>query len=542
MDQAVLRLVKTGDAAAGARAGQGQPGAGRHPGRAPAQDLLEDLRRLFRGHGARPAAARSLRQARRLRACCCSTPRWPRATLGVSDRLAQDLRVLLLAGGAGAAPPMRPSLAGGAPGLGPGAIHAGRLPDRRSSAASIPCCWRRRASASSSAKETWSALSGGDANKIKGVADQFHLVSDSLVKLHPPSAPLAQALSQRDRGRGAIGARARRRTGDGSRDRRAVPGSGVRGPGSGRRATGRAHRAPGRAAGHGAPGRPARAAGALDGGAVPPRQRPPDHGQRGRRTARHAGRAGKAAGPVLPQSRRTRRRCATRRATCRRCAACCRCWASTRRRRPCCACARRVEEIIVTEIDEEQARAAGTFDKLGNNLGALGFLIDMLNYQPALAKKLFVYDDSTGELQAADGPHRAHRGRSAAAGCQRAVAGSACRGQRRGAGASRENLTAQLDAMAAHAVLAEQTGIAHAAREAAAAVSAQDTGAAAAALSNLAAAVKPPAPVVAPAAERARRRRRRPARHLPGRSARSGAERPGRHRGAGGRTRATCPS
>ena len=58
-----------------------------------------------------------------------------------------------------------------------------------------------------------------------------------------------------------------------------------------------------------------------------------------------------------------------------------------------------VEEIIITEIDEERARAAGTFDKLGNNLGALGFLIDMLNYQPALAKKLFVYDDNLGELR-----------------------------------------------------------------------------------------------------------------------------------------------
>ncbi|AMO25319.1 hybrid sensor histidine kinase/response regulator [Ramlibacter tataouinensis] len=58
-----------------------------------------------------------------------------------------------------------------------------------------------------------------------------------------------------------------------------------------------------------------------------------------------------------------------------------------------------VDEIIATEVDEGQARAAGTFDKLGNNLGALGFLIDMLHYQPVLAKKLFVYDEATGELR-----------------------------------------------------------------------------------------------------------------------------------------------
>ncbi|HVE54541.1 MAG TPA: Hpt domain-containing protein, partial [Ramlibacter sp.] len=58
-----------------------------------------------------------------------------------------------------------------------------------------------------------------------------------------------------------------------------------------------------------------------------------------------------------------------------------------------------VEDIITTEIEEEKARAAGTFDKLGTNLGALGFLIDMLNYQPSLAKKLFVWDDAQGELR-----------------------------------------------------------------------------------------------------------------------------------------------
>ena len=45
------------------------------------------------------------------------------------------------------------------------------------------------------AKETWSGLSGGDAGKLKGVAEQFHLVSDSLIKLHPPSAPLAASLN-----------------------------------------------------------------------------------------------------------------------------------------------------------------------------------------------------------------------------------------------------------------------------------------------------------------------------------------------------------
>ncbi|MEO8249705.1 MAG: Hpt domain-containing protein, partial [Burkholderiales bacterium] len=43
--------------------------------------------------------------------------------------------------------------------------------------------------------------------------------------------------------------------------------------------------------------------------------------------------------------------------------------------------------------------AEPAFEKLGNSLGALGFLVDMLSYQPALAKKMFVYDEEAGELR-----------------------------------------------------------------------------------------------------------------------------------------------
>jgi chemosensory pili system protein ChpA (sensor histidine kinase/response regulator) len=58
-----------------------------------------------------------------------------------------------------------------------------------------------------------------------------------------------------------------------------------------------------------------------------------------------------------------------------------------------------IEHLMVTDTDVEQVRATGTFDKLGNNLGALGFLIDMLSYQPVLAKKMFLYDEAEGELK-----------------------------------------------------------------------------------------------------------------------------------------------
>ncbi len=47
-----------------------------------------------------------------------------------------------------------------------------------------------------------------------------------------------------------------------------------------------------------------------------------------------------------------------------------------------------------TDLDE-----SGLFEKLGNSLGVMGFLIDMLSYQRELAKKLFVYDDGLGEFR-----------------------------------------------------------------------------------------------------------------------------------------------
>jgi chemosensory pili system protein ChpA (sensor histidine kinase/response regulator) len=140
-----------------------------------------------------------------------------------------------------------------------------------------------------------------------------------------------------------------------------------------------------------------------------------------------------------------------------------------------------VEQMLVTEIDEQMARAAGTFEHLGNNLGALSFLIDMLNYQPALAKKLFVYDEEKGELKPADGPHaerverrfgRLRQQRHAVPGSH--FRGAGCRPRRKS-----ENLTVKLDTLATHAALAEQPGLAQTAREASAAVSGSNADAAA---------------------------------------------------------------
>ena len=154
-----------------------------------------------------------------------------------------------------------------------------------------------------------------------------------------------------------------------------------------------------------------------------------------------------------------------------------------------------VEQMLVTEVDGRLARAAGTFDQLGNNLGALSFLIDMLNYQPVLAKKLFVYDELKGEL-------RPLMGRAQKLGDADSVTTS---GQLlsdevsalvldAGAGTSGVKLTDKLDMLATHAALAGQAALAKTAHDASVAVSAHDSEAAASAMNTLASSV---APVVA---------------------------------------------
>ncbi|WP_027016491.1 hybrid sensor histidine kinase/response regulator [Comamonas composti] len=56
-----------------------------------------------------------------------------------------------------------------------------------------------------------------------------------------------------------------------------------------------------------------------------------------------------------------------------------------------------VEHLVLGEVaDSNKSRV---FEKLGNSLGAMGFLIDMLSYQRSMARKLFVYDEAEGELR-----------------------------------------------------------------------------------------------------------------------------------------------
>lgn len=169
-----------------------------------------------------------------------------------------------------------------------------------------------------------------------------------------------------------------------------------------------------------------------------------------------------------------------------------------------------VEQILDTEVDESQARGAGTFQNLGNNLSALSFLVDMLNYQPALAKKLFRFDDAEGELKPV-------MGRTAPVESARTAAAQDAQALHEGVerivdsvfgGLELSDLGDQLDALASQAALAEQPAVARAAREAAQAVINQDAQAGAQALVGLTEQVAeaaqppaPPAPAPAPASD-----------------------------------------
>lgn len=344
-----------------------------------------------------------------------------------------------------------------------------------------------------SAKETWSSLTAGDVGKFKTVADQFSLVTDSLVKLHPPSEPLAMALSQ------VI------------------------------EATVRSGQAP-----------PIELAlevatavlyleAAFD-------DLDPSDPQLASRTARLAqrldsARSGGEAQPLEPWMEELYRRVSDKqtmgsvvgelRISLSELEKSLDVFFRNPQEKTALAAVpgqlsqmrgvlsvlgldqasqavlrmrESVEQMLVTEVDEQLARSAGTFEQLGNNLGALSFLIDMLNYQPALAKKLFVYDDLKGELKPLMG--RIHTAQDAAAAVtvnnelSQEVLSVVQDAQ---AGDSAENLSVKLDVLATHAALADQPVLAQTARDAALAVTSQSPQANAGTLTDLVAAAVPAA-------------------------------------------------
>lgn len=343
-----------------------------------------------------------------------------------------------------------------------------------------------------SAKETWSSLSAGDANKFKTVTDQFSLVTDSLLKLHPPSEPLAQALTH------AVETTVRSGQAPGIELAMEVATSVLyleaafddldpNDPQLAVRTANLASRLEGvRAGGEPQP---------LEGWMEELYRRVSDKQTMGSVVGELRVSLGELEKSLdvffrnpqdkvalqsvpgqLSQMRGVLSVLGLDQAS----------HAVLRMRDS-------VEQMLVTEIDEQMARAAGTFEHLGNNLGALSFLIDMLNYQPALAKKLFVYDEEKGELKPLMG-----RAQNASTAASSVTVNSDMLSQEvisvvqdAGLGEKSENLTVKLDALATHAALAEQPTLAQTARDASAAVAGSNADAAATAMTTLAFSVTP---------------------------------------------------
>ncbi len=343
-----------------------------------------------------------------------------------------------------------------------------------------------------SAKETWSSLSAGDANKFKTVSDQFSLVTDSLLKLHPPSEPLAQALTH------AVETTVRSGQAPGIELAMEVATSVLyleaafddldpNDPQLAVRTANLASRLEGvRAGGQPQP---------LEGWMEELYRRVSDKQTMGSVVGELRVSLGELEKSLdiffrnpqdkvslqsvpgqLSQMRGVLSVLGLDQAS----------HAVLRMRDS-------VEQMLVTEIDEQMARAAGTFEHLGNNLGALSFLIDMLNYQPALAKKLFVYDEEKGELKPLMG-----RAQNASTAASSVTVNSDMLSQEvisvvqdAGLGEKSENLTVKLDALATHAALAEQPTLARTARDASAAVAGSNADAAATAMTTLAFSVTP---------------------------------------------------
>ncbi|MES2423065.1 MAG: Hpt domain-containing protein [Pseudomonadota bacterium] len=334
------------------------------------------------------------------------------------------------------------------------------------------------------AKEAWSHLSGGDAQKLKPVADQFSLVADSLVKLHPPSAALAQTLTEvmenTLRSGAAPSTEVAMEVATSVLYLEAVlQDLALNDPQLVDRTTRLSQRLTQVLAGN--PAQPLEAwmeelyrrvsdrqtmgsvvgelrtamlelEGALDQFFRQPREK----GVLTQVPAQLGQMRGVLSVLGLEQAA----------------------FAVLRMRET-------VEDMLVTEVDPE--RAGATFDTLGNNLGALGFLIDMLNYQPALAKKLFVFDNDSGEL-------RPLMGRSQNASPQPPTVAAppepadtlAREALAAAANPDAPALTERLGALATSASLAEQPALAAAAAAAARAASSQESAATEAALSQLA--------------------------------------------------------
>ena len=192
VDHAVLRIVKTADAPSGQDLAKASLAlAAAQTARQPkvfwkiAAGYFEGI-----GLGLLPPDIYVKRAASRILLQYASLAK---GELGVSDRLAQDL-VFFCSQALPANPADAPALTAVRQAYGlqqSRPVDYSASPFGRFDPVLLSQCRKRIVAA----KESWSALSGGDTNKLKAVGEQFHLVCDALVKLYAPSETLARELA-----------------------------------------------------------------------------------------------------------------------------------------------------------------------------------------------------------------------------------------------------------------------------------------------------------------------------------------------------------
>ena len=136
-----------------------------------------------------------------------------------------------------------------------------------------------------------------------------------------------------------------------------------------------------------------------------------------------------------------------------------------------------VEALLTADGETDAAGNAAVFEKLGRNAGALGFLIDMLGYQPVLARRLFVFDAELGELTHVSGREAPSNSNLPTADVDFELDLSAPEVESqfdRLTEVAPEALPGELDQLAAKAALDEKPALAHAAAQAADAARRQD--------------------------------------------------------------------
>ncbi len=193
LDQAVLRLVKTGDKESAARLRDLTLGLARAQVQLEARVFWKICAAFFEANAAGlcPADVYAKRGASRVLLQYATLAKGDPA---VSDRLAQDL-LFFCAHAAGTTPANAPVLAAVREAYKltrSGPFNYDTVQFGRFDPAVLTLVRRRIATAT----ETWSALAGGDTNRLKAVSDQFAAVCESILKMHPQSGDLARAMTR----------------------------------------------------------------------------------------------------------------------------------------------------------------------------------------------------------------------------------------------------------------------------------------------------------------------------------------------------------